>query len=319
MLLPSQSGSSGGILCVWDSCVFIKDHVLKSDYFVAIMGTWVPTSTKLLIISVYAPQELTEKRDLWNYLRSLIDRWDGETVIMGDFNEVRYEHESLDYKEIKARSYEKKIKHILQNLSRRRQIYCRGAIRQGRNLFLNEPTLKGDLLELNYLDALGVLSKSMVRWCPLLVDDMSRLKPWEDVISKEFLFNGIDGYGTKKSHGLDGDKILASKKNGGLGVSSLYATNRALLFKWIWRFFSQDSSWWSCFIQAMHGNHGALSSCVTSLRRSSWLDIIREMYDFNSKVQTNFAFTLFERPLWKGFEVEYFIAVAIELLVISLT
>ncbi|GJV61243.1 RNA-directed DNA polymerase, eukaryota [Tanacetum coccineum] len=86
-------GFSGGILCVWDSCVFIKDHVSKSDYFVAIMGTWVPTSTKLLIISVYAPQELTEKRDLWNYLRSLIDRWDGETVIMGDFNEVRYEHE----------------------------------------------------------------------------------------------------------------------------------------------------------------------------------------------------------------------------------
>ncbi|GJT98438.1 RNA-directed DNA polymerase, eukaryota, partial [Tanacetum coccineum] len=61
-------GFSGGILCVWDSCVFIKDHVSKSDYFVAIMGTWVPTSTKLLIISVYAPQELTEKRDLWNYL-----------------------------------------------------------------------------------------------------------------------------------------------------------------------------------------------------------------------------------------------------------
>ncbi|GJU91211.1 RNA-directed DNA polymerase, eukaryota, partial [Tanacetum coccineum] len=86
-------GFSGGILCVWDSCVFIKYHVSKSDYFVAIMGTWVPTSTKLLIISVYAPQELTKKRDLWNYLRSLIDRWDGETVIMGDFNEVRYEYE----------------------------------------------------------------------------------------------------------------------------------------------------------------------------------------------------------------------------------
>ncbi|GJS57893.1 RNA-directed DNA polymerase, eukaryota [Tanacetum coccineum] len=86
-------GFSGGILCVWDSCVFIKDHVSKSDYFVAIMGTWVPTSTKLLIISVYAPQQLTKKRDLWNYLHSLIDRWDGKTVIMGDFNEVRYKHE----------------------------------------------------------------------------------------------------------------------------------------------------------------------------------------------------------------------------------
>ncbi|GJR94428.1 RNA-directed DNA polymerase, eukaryota [Tanacetum coccineum] len=33
----------------------------------------------------------------------------------------------------------------------------------------------------------------------------------------------------------------------------------------------------------MHGNHGALSSCITSLRRSSWLDIIREMHALNSK------------------------------------
>ncbi|PWA76634.1 RNA-directed DNA polymerase, eukaryota [Artemisia annua] len=91
--ISSSVGFSGGILCVWDTCVFTKHHVSKSDYFVAIMGTWVPTSTKLLVISVYAPQEITEKRDLWYYLRSLIERWDGEIVIMGDFNEVRYEHE----------------------------------------------------------------------------------------------------------------------------------------------------------------------------------------------------------------------------------
>ncbi|GJW59500.1 RNA-directed DNA polymerase, eukaryota [Tanacetum coccineum] len=36
--------------------------------------------------------EPSERRDLWCYLCSLIDRWDGETVVMGDFNEVRYEH-----------------------------------------------------------------------------------------------------------------------------------------------------------------------------------------------------------------------------------
>ncbi|GJU94174.1 hypothetical protein Tco_1318930, partial [Tanacetum coccineum] len=33
----------------------------------------------------------------------------------------------------------------------------------------------------------------------------------------------------------------------------------------------------------MHGNHGALSSCLTSLRRSPWLDIIREIHALNSK------------------------------------
>ncbi|GKB26721.1 RNA-directed DNA polymerase, eukaryota [Tanacetum coccineum] len=86
-------GFSGGIVCAWDSSLFSKKHVSKSDYFIAIMGTWIPTSTNTLIISVYAPQDLSEKRDLWNYLCNLIDRWDGETVVMGDFNEVRFDHE----------------------------------------------------------------------------------------------------------------------------------------------------------------------------------------------------------------------------------
>ncbi|GJU56447.1 RNA-directed DNA polymerase, eukaryota [Tanacetum coccineum] len=58
-----------------------------------VMGTWTPTSTKLLVISIYAPQELSEKRDLWDYIYTMIDRWDGETVVLGDFSEVRTDHE----------------------------------------------------------------------------------------------------------------------------------------------------------------------------------------------------------------------------------
>ena len=79
-------GFSGGILCVWDPNLFIKDNSTISDYFVAIRGTWVASSTKILIISIYAPQELTEKRVLWDYLHHLIDSWDGECVLLGDFN-----------------------------------------------------------------------------------------------------------------------------------------------------------------------------------------------------------------------------------------
>ncbi|GJZ77662.1 hypothetical protein Tco_0642334, partial [Tanacetum coccineum] len=37
--------------------------------------------------------ELTEKRELWNYLSLLIDRWESEYVILGDSNEVRLESE----------------------------------------------------------------------------------------------------------------------------------------------------------------------------------------------------------------------------------
>ncbi|GJW55867.1 RNA-directed DNA polymerase, eukaryota [Tanacetum coccineum] len=91
--VSSSVGNSGGIICVWDPHMFVKEHVSTSDYFLAIFGTWTPTASKLLVISVYAPQDMSEKRDLWDYLCSMINRWDGETVVMGDFNEVRTEQE----------------------------------------------------------------------------------------------------------------------------------------------------------------------------------------------------------------------------------
>nr|GEX84810.1 zf-BED domain-containing protein [Tanacetum cinerariifolium] len=61
-------------------------------------GTWAPTLSKLLIISVYAPQDLNERRDLWDYLHTFIDRWEGDTVIMGDFNEA-FDSVKWDYLE----------------------------------------------------------------------------------------------------------------------------------------------------------------------------------------------------------------------------
>ena len=86
-------GYSGGVLCVWDSNMFVKDSVTISDSFVAIQGMWISTSTKILIISVYAPQDVSERRTLWEYISIMIDSWEGESVILGDFNEVRLEQE----------------------------------------------------------------------------------------------------------------------------------------------------------------------------------------------------------------------------------
>ncbi|GJS29079.1 RNA-directed DNA polymerase, eukaryota [Tanacetum coccineum] len=82
-------GNSGGILCVWDPRMFRKQNSMVSDYFVAIQGVWIPNAKKCLIISVYAPQEVSEKKMRWSYLNHVIDNWSGETIIMGDFNEVR--------------------------------------------------------------------------------------------------------------------------------------------------------------------------------------------------------------------------------------
>ncbi|GJR46171.1 RNA-directed DNA polymerase, eukaryota [Tanacetum coccineum] len=82
-------GSSGGILCVWEKSVFRKENVTVSDNFIAIYGTWISNSLKVLFIIVYAPQQLQAKRLLWDYISSLINSWSGEAIVMGDFNEVR--------------------------------------------------------------------------------------------------------------------------------------------------------------------------------------------------------------------------------------
>nr|GEV58065.1 RNA-directed DNA polymerase, eukaryota [Tanacetum cinerariifolium] len=86
-------GNSGGILCIWEATVFKKDYVTISDNFVAIYGTWIPSNVKILIVAIYAPQQPADKRDLWEYLSILIGRWKGESILMGDFNEVRSREE----------------------------------------------------------------------------------------------------------------------------------------------------------------------------------------------------------------------------------
>nr|GEW51342.1 RNA-directed DNA polymerase, eukaryota [Tanacetum cinerariifolium] len=57
-------------------------------------------------------------------------------------------------------------------------------------------------------------------------------------------FNGVDS-GSKKSIWIKWNKVLVSKEKGGLGVSSLYALNRAHLLKWVWRFITQKNILWS--------------------------------------------------------------------------
>nr|GEW46894.1 RNA-directed DNA polymerase, eukaryota [Tanacetum cinerariifolium] len=66
-------------------------------------------------------------------------------------------------------------------------------------------------------------------------------------------FNGVD-LSSKKSVWVKWKHALASKDKGGRGVSSLFALNKALMFKWVWRFITQGSSLWARLIKALHGD-----------------------------------------------------------------
>ncbi|GJR56471.1 hypothetical protein Tco_1406992 [Tanacetum coccineum] len=92
-------------------------------------------------------------------------------------------------------------------------------------------------------------------------------------------FYGSNGLDTKITW-VKWSKILAAKKCGGLGVSSYFALNRALLFKWVWRFISFEKSCWSRVIHAIHGPYFTQNPPRFG---SVWGTIVREIQSLNSQ------------------------------------
>nr|GEX38811.1 RNA-directed DNA polymerase, eukaryota, reverse transcriptase zinc-binding domain protein [Tanacetum cinerariifolium] len=103
------------------------------------------------------------------------------------------------------------------------------------------------------------------------------LKEMESI--RNMFFIGADNL-DKKITWVAWNKVLASKKNGGLGVSSYFGLNRALLFKWIWRFVSQDDSLWFHVMQALYGPNIDSHSVHYS---SNWCSILKEMQMLKAK------------------------------------
>ncbi|GJW55292.1 hypothetical protein Tco_0099377 [Tanacetum coccineum] len=107
------------------------------------------------------------------------------------------------------------------------------------------------------------------------------------VLSKIGLFVGIFFNGVemrRRRWSLDWwYKIFSFTEKWCLGVSSFFDYNRALLFKWIWRFLANGASLWSRFISAIYGIHGALDNSSSYSRRSPWLDIVNEVRKLASK------------------------------------
>nr|GFD15610.1 RNA-directed DNA polymerase, eukaryota [Tanacetum cinerariifolium] len=89
-IYSNSVGNSGGILCVWDSNSFTKESHTLSDYFVIIRGKWLKNDSDLMLVAVYAPHDPRDKRMVWEYLTHVINQWNGNVVVLGDFNEVRF-------------------------------------------------------------------------------------------------------------------------------------------------------------------------------------------------------------------------------------
>ncbi|PWA84245.1 nucleic acid-binding, OB-fold protein [Artemisia annua] len=73
--------------------------------------------------------------------------------------------------------------------------------------------------------------------------------------------------------------VMAEKQFGGLGVSSLFALNRALLFKWIWRFLNHQTGLWQSIIKAIYGPYGSLDAPIPRRSGGSVWVMIRKSID----------------------------------------
>nr|GEV95984.1 hypothetical protein [Tanacetum cinerariifolium] len=98
------------------------------------------------------------------------------------------------------------------------------------------------------------------------------LNSMEAIRSK--FFNGMEPWKNKITWAA-WNKVSTSKENGGLGVSSYHALNRALLLKWVWRFISQDGSLWFRVIKALYGTSIDSHPVILS---SNWCSIIHELH-----------------------------------------
>ena len=122
-------------------------------------------------------------------------------------------------------------------------------------------------------------------------------------------FNGVELH-SKRAMWVRWNNVLASKEKGGLGVSSLFALNRALLFKWIWRFISHKDSLWTKVISAIHGVDGQIGKGHKSGHSSIWLRVVSEFdrlatqgmdfYCHMTKKIGNGSNTLFWEDIWRG-------------------
>ena len=96
-------------------------------------------------------------------------------------------------------------------------------------------------------------------------------------IQRRFLWSGS---GEKKSLALAKWEIVQLPRDkGGLNISNLLYRNLGLLFKWVWRFFSEPDSLWKQIIQAKYKYSSTVSMKELSIPKQGgpWRDICKSL------------------------------------------
>ena len=85
-------------------------------------------------------------------------------------------------------------------------------------------------------------------------------------IQRRFLWGGLGT--TRKIHWVDWNSVCNHKDNGGLEIMDVSIKNRALLYKWFWRYGEEPSALWRKIIDSKYGGD-TLTSFLLSVSRGS--------------------------------------------------
>nr|GEY38350.1 RNA-directed DNA polymerase, eukaryota [Tanacetum cinerariifolium] len=148
--------NSGGILCIWDESIFRKYYVTISNSFVAIYEKRIPNKTKILIVSIYAPQQPSLRR--LQELKKVIRLWINvkKSQLVGSKNSI-----VLDLRDI-----DKQLDQIGPNDL----------------LIFRHHELKCNLNDLKEMEAMDSFQKSKVRWA---IEGDENLKYFHGIINKK--------------------------------------------------------------------------------------------------------------------------------------
>ncbi|GJY60414.1 RNA-directed DNA polymerase, eukaryota, reverse transcriptase zinc-binding domain protein [Tanacetum coccineum] len=283
------------------------------------VGVWLLNGIDLMIIAVYAPHDPRDKRMLWDYLAHVINQWQGEVVIMGDFNEVRVKSDRkfppisscLHFRD----GLRESVSHLpiltdsiilILVLSSLAEVRLRQGVPLSPFLFIlameRLHTITCKAMEIGNFKDVSSSNGNMSISHLIYADDVIFIGvcvPEEDVSD---MANAI-GYGAAKlplkylgvpiGWGESGEKkmmwvrwkkCLASKKSRGLGIGSIFVLNISLLFKWIWRFLSQPSDLWVKVIKIIYElNGGIFDGSVPGSSKSTWGAILSSIKHLKQK------------------------------------
>ena len=110
--LKGSIGKGGGLICIWNKNIFKKSQCILRHDSIIVKGNWVETGEEVCFVNIYASQNREKRIELWSYISAVLCNWKGQTVVFGDFNEVREENErrGINFDRIGAVELDKFIK-----------------------------------------------------------------------------------------------------------------------------------------------------------------------------------------------------------------